>query len=73
VDSLAALEQAHGGDVDLVFIDADKANYGAYYDAALRMLRVGGLVVVDNTLWSGRVAGTSTPTQRPYMHAPLIA
>ncbi|MGZ7459019.1 class I SAM-dependent methyltransferase [Pseudomonas sp. Ma2-10] len=40
---------------DLIFIDADKANYPCYLEHALRLLRVGGLAVFDNTLWSGRV------------------
>ncbi|MCS4503445.1 hypothetical protein KBTX_02689 [wastewater metagenome] len=40
---------------DLVFIDADKSGYSGYYEQALRLLRPGGLVVVDNTLWHGRV------------------
>lgn len=40
---------------DLVFIDADKENYSAYFDAVLPLLRDGGLIVADNTLWSGRV------------------
>ncbi|MFF2729758.1 O-methyltransferase [Streptomyces sp. NPDC058008] len=39
----------------LVFIDADKANYPQYYELALRLVRPGGLVVVDNTLFFGRV------------------
>lgn len=41
--------------IDLVFIDADKKNYGHYYEAVLPKLPSGGLIVVDNTLWSGRV------------------
>ncbi|MGH8382948.1 O-methyltransferase [Pseudomonas sp.] len=40
---------------DLIFIDADKANYPRYLEEALRLLRTGGLVLFDNTLWSGRV------------------
>jgi caffeoyl-CoA O-methyltransferase len=40
---------------DLVFIDADKPNYVNYYEATLPLLAEGGLIVVDNTLWSGRV------------------
>lgn len=40
---------------DLVFIDADKASYQAYYEQALRLVRPGGLVVIDNTLFFGRV------------------
>jgi predicted O-methyltransferase YrrM len=43
------------GPFDLIFIDADKANYPNYLEHALRLLRVGGLAVFDNTLWSGRV------------------
>ncbi len=43
------------GPLDLAFIDADKGNYLAYYEAVLSLLRPGGLVVADNTLWSGKV------------------
>jgi predicted O-methyltransferase YrrM len=56
LQTLADLErQGQGGQFDLVFIDADKANYPTYLEHALRLLRVGGLAVFDNTLWSGRV------------------
>ena len=48
-------QQGQGGAFDLIFIDADKANYPAYLESALRLLRSGGLAVFDNTLWSGRV------------------
>jgi caffeoyl-CoA O-methyltransferase len=44
------------GPFDLVFIDADKENYVNYYEATLPLLADVGLMVVDNTLWSGRVA-----------------
>jgi predicted O-methyltransferase YrrM len=44
------------GGFDFAFIDADKTNYLGYYERALELLRPGGLVAVDNTLWSGRVA-----------------
>jgi caffeoyl-CoA O-methyltransferase len=40
---------------DLVFLDADKENYGAYLDRCLPLLRQNGLIVADNVLWSGRV------------------
>ncbi|RON45822.1 SAM-dependent methyltransferase [Pseudomonas frederiksbergensis] len=43
------------GPFDLIFIDADKANYPNYLEHALRLLRAGGLAIFDNTLWSGRV------------------
>ena len=41
---------------DLIFIDADKLNYTNYYDLCLPKLRVGGFIVADNVLWSGKVA-----------------
>lgn len=43
------------GPFDMVFIDADKENYANYYEAVLPRVRQGGLIVVDNVLWSGRV------------------
>jgi caffeoyl-CoA O-methyltransferase len=43
------------GPLDLVFIDADKANYSNYYEATLPLLKPGGLLIADNVLWSGRV------------------
>ena len=51
LDTVASLP----GPFDLVFIDADKTAYAAYYEAVLPKLADRGLVVVDNTLWSGRV------------------
>jgi predicted O-methyltransferase YrrM len=44
---------------DMVFIDADKSNYDAYYERALVLLRAGGLILIDNVLWGGRVADPS--------------
>lgn len=41
---------------DFAFLDADKRNYAAYYERLLELVRPGGLIAVDNTLWSGRVA-----------------
>jgi caffeoyl-CoA O-methyltransferase len=52
LETIANLE----GTFDLVFIDADKVSYLAYYQATLPMLAERGLIVADNTLWSGRVA-----------------
>lgn len=43
------------GTFDMAFIDADKINYSNYYEAILPMIRPGGLIAVDNVLWSGRV------------------
>ncbi|MDG4575023.1 MAG: class I SAM-dependent methyltransferase [Defluviicoccus sp.] len=52
---------ADGGEdrFDFAFIDADKSGYHAYYEACLKLVRPGGLIVVDNTLWDGRVADDS--------------
>ena len=58
LETIAALE----GPIDLVFIDADKENYKAYYEALLPKLKQGGLIVADNTLWSGRVLNPSAPS-----------
>ena len=51
LETIARLE----GEFDLVFIDADKPNYVNYYEAVLPRLSPRGLIVADNTLWSGRV------------------
>ncbi|NJM64027.1 MAG: SAM-dependent methyltransferase, partial [Oscillatoriales cyanobacterium RU_3_3] len=54
LDKLIAEGQA--GTFDFVFIDADKENYEAYFERSLQLVRNGGLIVIDNVLWSGRVA-----------------
>jgi predicted O-methyltransferase YrrM len=50
------LREGQAGGTDLMFIDADKEHYPDYFELGLQLLRPGGLLVVDNTLWSGRVA-----------------
>ena len=50
------LDDGQAGSFDFVYIDADKENYVAYYENSLELLRAGGLIAVDNTLWSGKVA-----------------
>ena len=58
--ALKTLDQLRGegqaGSFDFAFIDADKENNLRYYERVLELLRPGGLIAVDNTLWSGRVA-----------------
>lgn len=51
LESIGKLE----GEFDLVFVDADKGGYDAYYEAVLPRLSARGLIAIDNTLWSGRV------------------
>jgi len=53
------IEQGQSGTFDFAFIDADKESYDAYYESTLRLLRVGGVIAVDNVLWGGRVADNS--------------
>lgn len=50
LDTLKTLK----GPFDFAFIDADKANYGRYYERCLQLVRRGGLIAIDNTLWYGR-------------------
>jgi caffeoyl-CoA O-methyltransferase len=54
LDALIAEGGANG--FDFAFIDADKENYDNYYERALRLVRPGGLIVIDNVLWNGDVA-----------------
>lgn len=53
-DALASLTGLKGP-FDLAYIDADKANYAAYYDAVFHKIPAGGLIIADNILWSGKV------------------
>ena len=57
LDSL--IQDGREGTFDFAFIDADKPNYDSYYERCLRLLRIGGIVAVDNVLWTGRVADES--------------
>lgn len=50
------LRNGEGGSFDFAFIDADKGNYADYYEQALELLRTNGVIAIDNTIWSGRVA-----------------
>src|SRR5262249_13911477 len=62
LETLAELRaQRQDGSFDFAFIDADKDNYDAYYEHCLVLVRQGGLIAIDNVLWSGRVLD---PTDR---------
>jgi predicted O-methyltransferase YrrM len=50
------LATGHGETFDFAFIDADKGNYEGYYERSLQLVRPGGLIAIDNVLWSGKVA-----------------
>lgn len=50
------LDEGQAGTYDFAFIDADKGNYANYYERALQLIRRGGLIAIDNVLWSGRIA-----------------
>ncbi len=52
----ARLAKGEAGQYDFAFIDADKTGYLAYYERLMKLVGPGGLIVVDNTLWSGEVA-----------------
>jgi caffeoyl-CoA O-methyltransferase len=56
LDALDKMLQSGEGPFDLAFVDADKTNYDGYYERVLKLLRSGGLVALDNMLWSGSVA-----------------
>ena len=60
LETISSLE----GEFDLVFIDADKENYDAYYEAVLPRLSERGLIAIDNTLWSGRVLDPPDETSK---------
>jgi predicted O-methyltransferase YrrM len=48
------------GSFDFAFIDADKTMDGTYFEQCMKLVRTGGLIAIDNTLWSGRVADKRT-------------
>lgn len=50
------IQTGRSGQFDMAFIDADKENYDQYYEQCLQLLRPNGLILLDNMLWSGRVA-----------------
>ncbi|WP_135079114.1 class I SAM-dependent methyltransferase [Terasakiella sp. SH-1] len=58
------LEENGPGSFDMAFIDADKASYMNYYEKSLELVRPGGIVVVDNVLWYGRVIDEADTTHQ---------
>jgi predicted O-methyltransferase YrrM len=65
LDTLAQLIQTgHSNSFDFAFIDADKSNYDNYYEQVLQLVRPGGLIAIDNVLWSGKVADPSVSDTR---------
>jgi predicted O-methyltransferase YrrM len=53
------IETGCSGSYDFAFVDADKENYGVYYELVMELIRPGGLILFDNTLWSGKVIDES--------------
>jgi predicted O-methyltransferase YrrM len=53
------LKGGESGHFDMMFIDADKSSYDTYYEGGLKLLRTGGVMLIDNVLWSGSVAKPS--------------
>ena len=58
----ALLRQGKAGMFDFAFIDADKSNYAGYYERCLKLVRRGGLIAADNTLWGGSVVDPRNKT-----------
>ncbi len=69
----ARLAMGEAGRYDFAFIDADKATYDGYYERCLKLLRVGGLIAIDNVLWSGRVAQNRRRVGRPGYRGTAVA
>ena len=60
------LEQSiknNNNDFDLIFIDADKENYIKYYEMSLSIIRRGGIIIIDNTIWKGKVMNEDDKTR----------
>lgn len=57
------IAEGRAGSYDFAFIDADKTSYGIYYEAMLTLVRPGGLIAIDNVLWSGRVCDPADQTE----------
>jgi predicted O-methyltransferase YrrM len=79
VETLAQLlEAGETEQFDLAFIDADKSNYETYYEQCLQLVRPGGLILMDNVLWYGRVIDLaeqdlSFSIRGDYLKSPLLS
>jgi len=65
----ARLAAGEAGQYDFAFIDADKSSYDAYYERCLQLVRTGGLIAIDNTLWGGDVAKPSNSADTTALQA----
>ena len=65
----ARLAAGEAGQYDFAFIDADKTGYDNYYERCLKLLRPGGLIAIDNTLWGGQVAQASSDADTQALQA----
>jgi caffeoyl-CoA O-methyltransferase len=63
VETLDRMIAAGEPPFDFAFIDADKQSYDAYYERALKLVRSGGVIALDNMLWSGEVADPSNTNE----------
>lgn len=63
-DALAYMAEQKAESFDLIFIDADKKQYPEYYEESLRLVRKGGYIIADNTLWDGHVLHDAPPGDR---------
>jgi predicted O-methyltransferase YrrM len=63
------LANGKAGHYDFAFVDADKPNYDTYYERCLALVRTGGLIAIDNTLWSGKVALPAHDEETAALHA----
>ena len=57
------IDNGESGTFDLMFIDADKSSYPTYFELGVKLLRSGGMIVVDNALWNGRVVDASDTSE----------
>ena len=64
LEGLDAMIKTAEGPFDFAFIDADKGNYDNYYERALKLVRAGGLIALDNMLWGGAVADVDTKDEQ---------